>query len=93
MVLDPAVYAPDFEPSLSRGHFRLCYIDRRDDRDMGFVYDEPGDEFWSRHYTALFDIMEEDVFVNHLTLNDEMEDVLHSLNEGFATLRPTLTRA
>ena len=93
MVFDPAVYAPDFEPSLSRGHFRLCYIDRRDDRDMGLVYDEPGDEFWSRHYTALFDIMEEDVFVNHLTLNDEMEVVLHSLNEGFGILRPTLTRA
>ena len=55
--------------------------------------DEIGLDFQERHYSTLLDIMEEDVFVNHLTLNDEMKDVLHSLNEGFATLRPTLTRA
>ena len=79
MVFDPSVYqsAPISHESTSN-YVEVC---RRNEE----LYDELGFDFTERHYTTLSDIMEEDMFVNHLTLNDELEVVFPRMR---ASLRP-----
>lgn len=81
MVFDPSVYQS--VPISHESTSNYVEVSTRNEQR----YDELGFEFNERHYVTLADIMEEDVFVNHLTLNDELEVVFPRVR---ANLRPPI---
>ena len=69
MVFDPSVYeCPSITTHIPDD---IIISDESSDEDDDYLFD-----FCDRHYSRLVDIMEEDVFVNRLTMIDELEVVL-----------------
>ena len=85
MVFDPSVY----EPVPLTHDSNADYSDLDSDIDYDSDYDALFD-FHIRHDIELAGMMDEDVFVNRMTLIDELDIILSRRNCGEQTLLPPI---
>ena len=89
MVFDPSVYEPVPITHESNSH----YSDLDSDIDYDSDYDSDYDalfDFQIRHDIQLAGMMDEDVFVNRMTLIDELDIILSRRNCGVQILLPPI---
>ena len=85
MVFDPSVY----EPVLLTDDSNADYSDLDSDIDYDSDYDALFD-FQIRHDIELTGMMDDDVFINRMTLIDELDIILSRWNCGVQILLPPI---